>query len=151
MGCPSDTPINVQTQSHFGTVLCRLGRASSKEGRGNLSCSQSLRSLQGQSADAPGDRSSCPEPSPALPWLFPGPGYGAAYVTGWKAEAGLGAPEARDGGYSQLPLSGQLLSTSILPVEVRSWWLMGLGAITVDSLASTSTLSHPSLPFWPRK
>ena len=68
-----------------------------------MSCQQALRSLRERSADAPGDHSSCPRPSPSLSWLFPVPGYGAAYVTGWEPGAGLGALVARDGAVPTSP------------------------------------------------
>lgn len=75
----------------------RTGRASFQRGLGNLSCRQALRSPRERSADVPEDHSSCPQPSPALPRLFPASGYGAAYVTGWQPGAELGALAARDG------------------------------------------------------
>lgn len=43
-------------------------------------------------------RAHSPRPPPALPRLFPVPGNGAAYVTGWTAGAGLGPPPSPTAG-----------------------------------------------------
>lgn len=120
----------------------RTGRASFQRGPGNLSCRQALRSPRERSADVPEDHSSCPQPSPALPRLFPASGYGAAYVTGWQPGAELGALVARDG----LPPPPTVRPAPQSPCSTcgRVWWeLTGLGGITGDSLVAPSTLSLP--------
>lgn len=80
-----------------------------------------------------------PSPAQALPWLFPAPGYAAAYVTGWKQGAGPGALVARGGA---APSSHNLASPSepLFPMWMCVARLTGLGGIAVDSLMVPSTL-----------
>lgn len=83
-----------------------------------------------------------PSPAWALPWLFPAPGYVAAYVTGWKPRAGLGALVARDGA-ALSSHSRPSPSEPLFPVWMFVARLTGPGVITVDSLMASSTLSLP--------
>lgn len=53
-----------------------------------------------------------------MPWLFPVPGYGAAYVTGWKPGAGPGALVTRDGA---APTSPSQASPSEPPAHGPGW------------------------------
>lgn len=83
-----------------------------------------------------------PSPAWALPWLFPAPGYVAAYVTGWKPGAGLGALVAR-GGAAPSSHSRASPSEPLFPVWMCVARLTGPGGIAVDSLMASSTLSLP--------
>ena len=128
----------------------RTGRASFQRGLGNLSCRQALRSLQERSADVPEDHSSCPQPSPALPRLFPASECGAAYVTGWQPGAELGALVARDGA---APISHGQASPSEPLFHV---WTCAAGAHRPgwNRWGQPGGPQHTftsSLPTWPRR
>lgn len=90
-------------------------------------------------------------PSPAQPWLFPVPRYGAAYVTGWKPGTGLGALVTRDRAAPTFHCEASPSEPQFFLWRTVHGGAHRLGVMLVDSLVSTSTLCASSLLTWPRR